>query len=209
MNPDDVEIIERETAFQGYFRVDRYQLRHRQFAGGMGEAVTREIFERGHAAACLLYDPDLDLVVLVEQFRPGAHAALSSPWFDGQHSAWLVEIIAGIIEDGEAPEDVVRREALEEAGCTIKEIEPICHYLVTPGGSSESVFTFCGRVDASNAGGIHGLAEEGEDIRVFTATPEQAFDMLASGRIYNSMTMLPFYWFKEHRDRLRQAWRGK
>ena len=89
----------------------------------------------------------------------------------------------------------------------VQEIEAIHHYMVTPGGSSESMFAFCGRVDASNVGGVHGLEEEGEDIRVFTETPENVFAMLADGRIHNSMTMIPMYWFKENRKRLRAAWR--
>jgi ADP-ribose pyrophosphatase len=175
MGSDDVEVTRKETPFEGYFHIDRYHLRHRQFAGGMGPEISREIFERGHAACCLLYDPDLDLLVMVEQFRVGAFAARQSPWFDDDASPWL--------------------------------IEEISHYLVTPGGSTESMFAFCGRVDASNAGGIHGLDEEGEDIRVFTATPEEAFAMLADGKIRNSMTMLPLFWFKENRDRLRALWR--
>lgn len=206
MNADDVEVTRKETPFKGYFSIDRYHLRHRQHAGGMGAEISREIFERGHAAACLLYDPDLDLLVMVEQFRAGAYAALRSPWFTDDTSPWLIEIIAGIIEDGETPEDVVRREALEEAGCTVQQLEPICHYLVTPGGSTESVFAFCGRVDASTAGGIHGLDEEGEDIRVFTLPPQEAFAMISDGRIFNSMTMIPLYWFKENHARLRGLW---
>ncbi len=207
MDSQDVDVVAKETPFEGYFRIDRYHLRHRLYEGGMGAEITREIFERGHAAACLLYDPDLDLLVMVEQFRAGAYAAKQSPWFNDATSPWLIEIIAGIIEDGEEPEDVVRREALEEAGCTVQEIEPVCHYLVTPGGSSESMFVYCGRVDASNAGGVHGLEEEGEDIRVFTVSPEEAFAMVADGRIHNSMTMIPLYWFKEHRERLRATWK--
>jgi len=207
MDSSDVDVSKIETPFQGYFSVDRYHLRHRQHAGGMGGEITREIFERGHAACCLLYDPDLDLLVMVEQFRAGAYAALRSPWYDDSFSPWLIEFIAGIIDEGETPEEVVRREAVEEAGCTVHELELISHYLVTPGGSTESMFAFCGRVDASNAGGIHGLDEEGEDIRVFTATPEEAFAMLADGRVCNSMTMIPLLWFKENRDRLRRQWK--
>jgi ADP-ribose pyrophosphatase len=206
MDADDVELSRMETPFQGYFRVDRYHLRHRQHAGGMGPEFTREVFERGHAAACLLYDPDLDLLVMLEQFRIGAYAAIKSPWFSAADSPWLIEIVAGIIEDGEFPEEVVRREAVEEAGCVLQEVEPICHYLVTPGGSTESMFLFCGRVDATNAGGFHGIDEEAEDIRVFTAKPEEVFDMIVDGRVRNSMTMIPLFWFKEHRERLRKLW---
>ncbi len=207
MNLKDVEIIDKRTPFHDYFCVDQYDLRHRLYDGSMGRLITREVFERGHAASCILYDPDLDLLVMIEQFRIGAYAAMHSPWYGDDSSPWLVEIIAGIIEQGENPEDVVRREAFEEAGCVIRQLEQINHYLVTPGGSSESVFSFCGCVDASDAGGVHGLAEEGENIRVFTVTPEEAFTMLANGRIHNSMTMIPLQWFKENRERLRSEWK--
>ena len=205
----DVEVIEKEAAYQGYFRIDRYRLKHRQFDGAMGAEISREIFERGHAVCCLLYDPDLDQLVLIEQFRTGAYAALASPWFDeAETSPWLIEIIAGIIEDGEDPEAVVRREALEEAGCAVGVIEPVFHYLVSPGGSSESMFVFCGRVDASNAGGIHGLAHEGEDIRVLVVDVKRAFEMLDEGRIFNSMTLIPLQWFRANHEALRARWLG-
>ena len=203
----EVDLIRKETTHQGYFRIDRYHLRHRQFDGAKGPEISREIFERGHAAAVLMYDPDIDLLVFIEQFRPGALAALSSPWYEEDHSPWLIEIVAGIIEDGEDPVDVVRREAIEESGCLVDELELISHYLVTPGGSSESMFAYCGRVDASDVGGIHGLAEEGEDIRVFTMTPEDAFKAVEMGCIQNSMTIIPVLWFRQNRERLREKWR--
>jgi len=207
MKAGDVEIIDKEDAYGGYFRVDRYHLKHRQFEGGWGREISREIFERGHAACCLLYDPVLDKLVLIEQFRTGAFAALSSPWFDeGQTSPWLIEIVAGIIEDGENPEDVIRREVQEEAGCDVEELEPLFHYLVTPGGSSESMFSFIGRVDASNVGGIHGLEAEGEDIRVLVVDVNEAFDMFDQGRVINSMTMIPLLWFRSHHQGVRSRW---
>lgn len=207
MDASDVEVIEIEDAYEGYFRVDRYHLKHRQFEGGMSKPISREIFERGHAACCLLYDPDLDKLVLIEQFRAGAYAALTSPWFDAKKtSPWLIEIVAGIIDEGEDPESVVRREAMEEAGCEIGEMEFLFHYLVTPGGSTESMFTYLGRVDASNIGGIHGLEEEGEDIRVFTVDVEEAFNLLDQGRIINSMVMLPLQWFRANHHDVRSRW---
>ena len=203
----DVDLIRKETPHQGYFRIDRYHLRHLQFDGATGPEISREIFERGHAAAVLMYDPDMDVLVFIEQFRPGVLAALSSPWYNEDQSPWLIEIVAGIIEDGEDPADVVRREAIEEAGCSVDELELISHYLVTPGGSSESMFSYCGRVDASDVGGIHGLVEEGEGIRVFTMTPEDAFKAVESGYIHNSMTIIPVLWFRHNRERLREKWR--
>ncbi len=209
MDKDDVEVSEKETRFDGFFRLDHYRLKHRLFKGGWSDVMSREVFERGHAVAALLYDPDLDRLVLVEQFRPGAYAALASPWFDeSAHSPWLVEFVAGIIGEGETPEDVARREAREEANCEIKQIIPVYHYLVSPGGSSESVFFFCGRVDASKAGGIHGLPQENEDIRVFTIGVEDVLEWLEAGEIDNAMTLIGLQWFAMNHEHVRTLWRN-
>ncbi len=206
MTPDDVEIIEKTTPFEDYFRIDRYRLKHRLFEGGWSGEITREIFERGHAVTVVLYDPDLDKLVLIEQFRTGAYAAMASPWFGAGFSPWLVECIAGIIEEGETPEEVARREAVEEAGCEIKEMIPVCHYLASPGGSSESVYVFCGRVDTPKDGGIHGLKDEGEDMRVVAAPAEEVMGWLEEGRIDNAMTLIGLQWFKINHQRLKNLW---
>lgn len=206
MTGDDVKIIKKRREFQSYVKVDRYLLRHKLFDGGQSAEISREVLERGHAAAVLLYDPDLDLLVLIEQFRAGAFAAQQSGLMPDSETPWLVECVAGIVEDGESPEDVVRREAIEEADCVIGELVPLYHYYSSPGCLSESIFLFCGRVDASGAGGIHGLAHEGEDIRVFTATPDQAMKWLDSGRINNAMTMIALQWLQSNRQKLRQEW---
>ncbi len=198
MNENDVEIIEKETAFQGYFRIDRYRLRHRLFAGGWSEAITREVFERGHVVGVLPYDPIADRVVLIEQFRIGAYAAGFSPW--------LIEIVAGIIEADEEPEEVARRETLEETGCAVTELLPVMTYLPAPGGASESVRLFCGRVDATGAGGIHGLKEEHEDIRVIPVPFTEAMARLESGEIKNALGILALHWLALNHDRLRRHW---
>jgi len=196
---DDVEIIARETAYQGYFRIDRYRLRHRQFDGGMGGTHLREVFERGHAVALLPYDPVSDQVVLIEQFRIGAYAAGRPPW--------TTEIVAGIIEDGEAAQQVVRRELMEEAGLElIGAPVPVTEFLVSPGCSSETVSVFCGRVDARGAGGIHGLADEHEDIRVLVMSFAEAMARLEAGGIGNSPAIIALQWLALNRDALRKKW---
>ncbi len=205
----DIEVLEKTTPFRGHFRLDHYRLKHRLFEGGWSGEMSREIFERGHAVSVLPYDPDLDRVVLIEQFRPGAYASLSSGWFDDDASPWLIECVAGIIEKGESPEDVARREMVEETGLEISEIVPIHHYLVSPGGSSESVFSFCGRVDATNAEGIFGITEEHENIRVFSVSAEDAFGLIDRGRINNAMTIISLQWLAANRGRLRDQWRSE
>ena len=142
---EDVELMGREVVYDGYFRLDRYRLRHRQFAGGIGPVLTREILERGQVAAVLPVDPARDRVVLIEQFRPGAWAAGRDPW--------LLECVAGVIEPGETPEELARREALEEAGCVIADLLPIATFLTSPGATTETVRLFCGRVDSEGVGG--------------------------------------------------------
>ncbi|MBL6933552.1 MAG: NUDIX domain-containing protein [Rhodospirillales bacterium] len=208
MTKDSVEIIEKKTSFKDYIQVDHYLLKHVLHDGGWSKVISREVVERGHVAAALLYDPDLDLFVLIEQFRTAAFAARQSPWWGDDFSPWMVECVAGIIEDGESPEEMCRRESVEEANCPISDIYPISQYISSPGCMTETVFLFCGRVDASNAGGVFGLEEEGEDIRVFTATPEEAFEMLENGRIVNSMTILAVQWFQLNRNKLRHIWLG-
>jgi len=196
-----------ETAFKGFFRIDRYHIRHRTFAGGWTDIFTRELFERGHAVACVLFDPKMDAVVMVEQFRIGAYAALDSPWFDtDKESPWLLEHVAGVIDRGETPEDVARRETREETGIEIEDLIPVHHCLMTPGGSSESCHLFCGKVDASNAGGIHGLPHENEDIKVHVFPTQKALDLMAGGRCNNAMTVIGLQWLRIHREDLIKRW---
>lgn len=196
--PTTVDIIEKAPVYQGYFRINRYTLRHALFAGGMSGTLTREVFERGHAVGLLPYDPVRDEVVLIEQFRIGAYVAEIEPW--------LIEIVAGIIEDGETPEDVARRETLEEAGLTISELLPMCRYVVSPGGSSESVRVFLGRIDSSHAGGIHGLNSEDEDIRVTALPWADARRLLDDGKITNALGLIALQWFALHREEVRRRW---
>jgi len=197
-SPSEVDLLKREVAFQGYVRVSRYHLRHRKFDGGWSAPMVREVVERGGVVGILLYDPGLDRVVLIEQFRVGALAA-------GQ-PAWMYEIVAGVIDHGESPGQVARREAEEEAGCTVSALELIGGYMVSPGVLDEHLTLFVGRIDAATAGGIHGLAHEHEDIRVFTVSAEEAIALLDTPRLDNSLVIIALNWFARHHQALRQRW---
>ncbi|HXU58274.1 MAG TPA: ADP-ribose diphosphatase [Verrucomicrobiae bacterium] len=194
----DIEILDKSEQYKGYFRINRYRLRHRLYAGGWSGELQRELFERGHAVGVLPYDPAADSVVLIEQFRIGALVAGMGPW--------LTEVVAGIIEEGEAPEEVARRETREEAGIEVMDLMPICRYLVSPGGSSESVILFCGRVDSRGAGGIHGLAAEHEDIKVDVVPYAEAMRRLEEGDFTNAISIIALQWLALHRGRVRAAW---
>lgn len=198
MKTEDVEVLEREICFQGFFRLDRFRLRHRRFAGGWTAPLHREVFLRGGAVAVLPYDPVLDRVVLIEQFRPGALAA--------GRPAWMIETVAGLIEPGESPEEVCHRETLEEAGLTLTALERIAEFMPSPGGSSEWVTLYGGRVDAGAAGGIHGNPHEGEDIRVLTLPADDAIALVGSGAIDNAFTIIALQWLALNRAVLRTRW---
>ena len=194
----DVEVLDKSTPYRGFFRMDVYRLRHRKFDGGWTQELSREVFERGHAVAVLPYDPERDRVILIEQFRIGAFAA--------GLDAWLLETVAGIIETGESAEEVARREAQEEAGCHITDLAPIAEVMLSPGGCSETLSIYCGRVDSRGAGGIHGLAHEGEDIRVLVLPPEEALARVLATRGANANAIIPLQWLLLNHQELRKRW---
>jgi ADP-ribose pyrophosphatase len=201
VSDDAVKIMKRETVYQGFARLDLYRLRHRLYAGGWSEEMEREIFERGRTVGVLLYDPQRDTVVLVEQFRLPAHLA--------GFPAWELEIVAGIVDhDGESAEDLARREAKEEAGIEILgELVPVHRFMPSPGACTEQVDLYCGRVDAQGAGGIHGLAQEHEDIKVVVLSYRVVMKKLRGDEIKNGLTALALYWLAAHRAELRRRWR--
>lgn len=197
---DDVEIISKQNLYKGFFEANSYRFKHKLFAGGWSPEIEREIFERGHAAAVLLFDIEADAFVLVEQFRFGALATSDHPW--------LLEMVAGIIEPGEEAAEVVEREAEEEAGVTISNIMPMLSYLVSPGGSTEKIDLFVAQVDSSQAQGIHGLEEEGEDIRVKVVSRSEANELLEQGVINNAATVIALQWLQLNLAKVKQAWQA-
>ena len=195
----DVEIVEATKAFERFLRVDVFRFRHRLFSGEWSALYSYDALRRGQAASVVLYDPDRESVVLVEQFRLPALLAGSSPW--------QLETAAGLIDSGEAAAAVATRETQEETGLAlIGEPIAIQRYLPSSGGSDESVFLFCGRVDSTSAGGVHGLAEEHEDIRVVVKTLAEIETLLDQGAIESGHTLIGLYWLLRHRDHLHQLW---
>lgn len=198
MSAKQFEVLQQETVYEGFFRLEQYTIKHTLFKGGWSQPITRELFRRGNCVAVLLYDPDRDEVVLIEQFRVGA---VHQP-----QRAWLIEIVAGAIETGETAEEVAVREAEEEAGCKILDLLEIQQFYTTPGGCSERITLFCGRVDSSSVGGVHGLVEEDEDIHVTAVKFAEVFQMLEDGKIESGIPIIAIQWLYIHRDELRKRW---
>lgn len=198
---EDVRILSRERVFEGHFAVDRLLFQHRTFAGGWCEPVTREVFERGNAVAVLPYEPESDSLILIEQFRAGVYADLESPW--------MLELIAGVLEDGESDEELAHREADEEAGCELGELVPAATYYPSAGACSEHVRLYCGQVLSAAVGEVRGLEDEGEDILVHCLQWSEVEQLLDADQINNGHTLLALQWFARHRARLRERWAGQ
>ncbi|MGH7116671.1 MAG: NUDIX domain-containing protein, partial [Stellaceae bacterium] len=195
----DIEIIAASTEFERFLRMEVIRFRHRLFSGEWSAPDTHDVLRRGQAVAVVLYDPDQDRVVLVDQLRLPALLAGASPW--------QIEIVAGLVDAGETPEQVAIRETREETGVVLGgELVAIQRYLPSPGDSDESVMLFCARVDAAAAGGVHGLPEEGEDIRVVLKNLAEIETMLDAGVIENGHTLVALHWLLRHRDRLQAMW---
>lgn len=181
----------REVRYDGFYRIDRLRFRHDLHKGGETPTIERELFVRGNVVGVLAYDPATDRIALVEQFRTGA--------MNHQPDPWMIEIIAGMIDTDESPEQVAIREAREEAGLELESVELVSHYLASPGASDEEVFVFFARADLSQVAGLHGLPEEDEDILVRTVPLDEAFAMLDDGRIRNALSIIALQWLRLNR----------
>lgn len=189
-------LLQQETGYDGFFKLIRYQLQHQLFKGGWSPTIDREVLHRGHAAAVIPYDPKRDRTLLIEQFRPGA--------INDSNSPWLLEFIAGMVEPGETDEDVVRREAKEEAGIDIGDLHYMTTYYPSPGGCSETIALYWAIADLGEVDGFFGLPEEGEDIRAFSVSFDNAKAYVKSGKINNSLGIISMLWFDSIRQKIQQ-----
>lgn len=199
MTEKKFKILQQTTPFQGFFSVKKFDLKHTLYKGGWSPTISREIFERGNCVAVILYDPDRDEVVLIEQFRMGA---IQLP----TEQAWLLEIVAGAIEKDETAEAVAHRESLEEANCKIDALIKINEFFTSPGGTSELLTLFCGKVDTRDVGGLHGLDSEDEDIAVTAMKFDDAYQLLLDGKIISAIPIIALQWLYINRKKLRQMW---
>lgn len=187
----DVKLIRKDTCYQGFFRMSKLTLQHKLFNGQWGETIIRELFERGHATAVLLYDPKLDVIVLTEQFRAGALDEISP---------WQYEVVAGMIDKDQTAEQVAVRETQEESGLHIQEgqLIPVCRYLSSSGGTNEVLHVFMAEVDSTliDSDSVHGLDHESEDIRICKVSSKEAFAAVESGIIANAATIIALQWLE-------------
>jgi len=184
----DATLHESQRVYDGFFKMDKYLVSHKLFAGGESDKFTREVFERGDAVVVIPYDVARQNVVLIEQFRAGALSRCETPW--------MLEFVAGMFEEHESAIEVGARECKEEANIDVSpdQLVKVMTYLSSPGGMSETMHLYWVNVDSSQASGIHGLDHENEDILVHVVTIDEALTLLNDGKITNASTVIGLQW---------------
>ena len=189
----DLHLLKEETVYKGHFELKKMYFRHKLFSGEMSGEIVRELLIKGAAAALIAYDPVRDSVILVEQVRIGAYDPKSDA------SPWLLELVAGMVDKGnEDPAEVAIREAQEEAGLIVNQVEHALSIWDSPGGQLERLHLFLGLIDSSTvqSGATHGLEEEGEDILVHVVRREQAYQWVCEGKIDNVIAVVGLQWLQ-------------
>lgn len=193
----DVKLLSKEDVFKGFFKMVRFTVSHKLFAGGWSQPITRELLERGDCVGVLLYDPVNKLIGLVEQFRIGA--------LDQEDGPWLYEVVAGMVEPGQTLESVAHREVEEEAGIKNSKLMPICDYWVSPGGTSERMYLYCALTDLTGCSGNFGLEHEAEDILLHVLPQSDVFEWFGQGQFNNAATTISLMWLRANCDHIDES----
>ena len=201
---EDFAIVEETVSYDGHFRVLDQKLRFQMFSGSSSPIVARAKMDKGPAVVVLLYHPEQDAVLLVEQFRIGAvgHAVdIASPW--------LLEPVCGLIEFNDTPTATAKREVLEETGCQLLELIPICKYLASPGMSNEMAYVMCGRINTCQLEITHGVLSESEDIKVHLLPVSVAFKLLETNKIIAASGIIALQWLQLNINMVRARWKSQ
>ncbi|MDA9748630.1 NUDIX domain-containing protein [Pelagibacteraceae bacterium] len=181
------KIVSKKNLYNGFFKMNEVVLKYKKYDGTWTNKISRELFGGAQVSAVLPYDPLKKEIILIQQFRPGT----ISKNFDN----YLNEIVAGIIDDGESPEDAAKRECVEETGCVIKKLIPIQGYFPAPGSSESFYHLFLGETETFNGTRIMGLENENEDIKVQSFKTSEIREKMQKGQILNGLTLIALQWF--------------
>lgn len=192
----DVIVQAEHRPYLNYFAAREVDLQFRRRDGTMSRVVNRGALIMGEASAVLPYDPVQDKVLVIRQFR-------APLYMGGARSPWIREPVAGMVDAGETPEDAARREAMEEAGLTLRHLECVGPSHASPGALADRLVLFIGLTDLTDLAAGGGVDSEEEDI----AREILSFDALMQGIDSQAFRNLPLIalalWLARHRDRLR------
>ena len=181
------KILDKKNIHDGFFKMNEVTLKYKKYNGDWSNEIKRELFGGAQVSAVLPYDPINKKIVLIQQFRPGTISR------DNQN--YLDEIVAGIIDSGETPEDAAKRECLEETGCEISNLASIQGYFPAPGSSESFYNLFLGEVIAPDKEIIRGLENENEDILVKSYSFDEVKTKMNNKQILNGLTLIALQWF--------------
>ena len=187
----DVTIESREPIFRGFIQVEKVSFRHRLFnQPDYSPVIQRELIHRPEAAGVLLYNDQQQRFALIEQFRVGA--------LNDSESAWQLEVIAGVLDGDEAPEDCIRRESLEESGCEVQQLQHLFSFYPSAGACSEFFHLYAAEVELPKMGGIFGMPDEGENIQLHLFDYSEVGTLLRNGRLRNAPVIMALQWLVQH-----------
>lgn len=187
----DVTIESREPIFRGFIQVEKVSFRHRLFnQPDYSPVIQRELIHRPEAAGVLLYNDQQQRFALIEQLRVGA--------LNDTDSAWQLEIIAGVLDGDEAPEDCIRRESLEESGCEVQQLQHLFSFYPSAGACSEFFHLYAAEVELPKMGGIFGMPDEGENIQLHLFDYSELGTLLKNGRLRNAPVIMALQWLAQH-----------
>ena len=181
------QIINKKDLYSGFFKLKKLEFIHQKHDGSWTDKVDREIFSGAHVSILIPYDAVRKEIVLIQQFRAGVISRYDDDY--------LYEIVAGIIDKNELPEETAIRECDEETGCKVNKITPIQSYFPSPGASESYYHLFLGEVDSFEGERIMGLKSENENILVKSYKVEQVRNMLKNKEIKNGLTLIALQWF--------------
>jgi ADP-ribose pyrophosphatase len=183
----------KKRVFDGFFKLEEAEISYEQFNGRMSRPVRRLSLERGDSVAAIIYNRDSRKTFFVNQFK--------YPTFE-KGPGWIMETVAGMIDEGETPQSALRREVLEETGYTVEAFEHIGSFYVSPGGSSERIILYYAEVSGQSiAGPGGGLESEGEDIETVELSLDELERLLESNSVQDAKTIVAIQWLLRHLER--------
>ena len=171
----------------GFFKLHEINFIYQKHDGNWSPEVKREIFSGAHVATVLPFDPIKKRILLIKQFRPGV--------INKEDDPMLTEIVAGIIDEGETPDQAAKRECMEETGCLVNKLTNIYSYYPAPGSSESYYHLFLAEIDAFEGKRILGQENENEDILVNSYSIQEVKELLKDKKINNGVTLLALQWF--------------
>ncbi len=181
------KIINKKNLYSGFFKLKKLEFIHQKHDGSWTNRINREIFSGAHVSTLLPYDPVRKEIVLIQQFRAGVISRYDNDY--------LYEIVAGIIDKNESPEETAIRECLEETGCNVNKIAQIHSYFPAPGSSESYYHLFLGEINSFEGERVMGLESENENILVKSYKVDQVRNMLKKKKIKNGLTLIALQWF--------------